>query len=267
MEIDSSLIPGNSYPKNVRITLRGDNRIFHLDENDIEAHLDLSKYTEPGTYKIPVQIQQKGSAEETENMEIIVDPMELTLELDTRMSKTIPLTLRTRGYPEPGYEMVSYTLEPNQVVINGPRKMIEKISELSTEFIDLQGRNEDFAVRVRIINTNQLVIIRGSGTADFNGFIKELIVIKIFDDCPIQVRNLDESLEAMLNPPLASVKIHGVQSKLDDIGEGRPLIIVDCGGIREPGIYELLPIIAAEEELIVERWEPETIKVEIRRKQ
>ena len=79
LDINSELIPSSTYPHNVRITMRGPNSIYHITETDIEARLDFSRFTEPGLYRVPVQIQRKGSAEETEILELIVDPAELSL--------------------------------------------------------------------------------------------------------------------------------------------------------------------------------------------
>ena len=269
LEIDASLIPGSSFPQNIRITLRGDNKIFQVSEADIEAHLDLSKHLEPGLYKGSVQIVRKGNAAETEIMEIAANPEEISLELDTRMSKTVPLSPQFQGYLEPGYEMVSYFLEPNQAVIDGPMKLVTGVSELATDSIELGSRNSDFAVRVQIINPNRLLIIRGDGTAEFKGFIKELILIKSFENIPIQVKGLGGNLEASLDPLSASIKIQGVQSLLDSVaGEADALVLsVDCSGINGTGSFELPLLVTVKDGLSVERREPETVKAVIRQKE
>ena len=268
LDISSNLIPGSDYPRNVRITLRGPNNIYHITETDIEAYLDFAKIAEPGSYRVPVQIRRKGSAAEMEILEIIADPAELSLELDTKITRNVPLTPSFQGYLEPGYEMVSYTLEPNQAVIDGPMKLMSGILELSTDFIDLRGRNAEFSVRVRIVNPNQLIFMRGDGTAEFRGFIKELIVISTIEKFPIGVTGLAETFEAVLNPPEVLVRIRGIQSMLDNVSpESEALLLsVDCGGIGETGVYELPILAVTEEGLSVERLEPETVRVEIRLK-
>jgi YbbR domain-containing protein len=269
LDIAADLIPSSAYPRNVRITMRGPNSIYHITETDIEARLDCTRITEPGLYRVPVQIQRKGAAAETEILEIITDPAELSLELDTKMTRNVSLTPSFQGYLEPGYEMVSFTLEPNQAVIDGPAKLMSGISELSTDFIDLRGRSADFSARVRIVNPNPFLSVRGDGTAEFRGFIKELIVIKTIEKFPVGVRGLAETFEAALNPPEALVRIHGIQSVLDGLTPGsRALVLsVDCSGVNGAGVYELPLLAATEEGLSVERLEPERITVEIRLKE
>jgi len=65
LRIDSAneMVPASSYPQAVKINLRGENRnIYPILEEDIEAYIDLNKYSSEGTYRIPIQIRKKGSA-------------------------------------------------------------------------------------------------------------------------------------------------------------------------------------------------------------
>jgi YbbR domain-containing protein len=266
LDMSSNLVPGSTYPRNVRVTLRGDaNSIYPIEEDDIEVYADLTMFGEPGTYKVLVQIRKKGTAAEAETLEISLDPIEISLELDTKMSKYVPLSPAFQGYLESGYEMVSYTLEPNQVVIDGPLKLLTGISELSTESIDLRSRNTDFSSRVRIMNPNPLLVLRGDGMTDFQGFIRELIEIRNFDNLPITVTGLDDAFEALLEPATASVRIQSVQNQLDDF-DAQNILTIDCSAVNEEGSYDLPIIVTVGSELTVDRSEPETVRVTITRK-
>ncbi|MDR2211673.1 MAG: hypothetical protein LBO65_09465 [Spirochaetaceae bacterium] len=261
LNISSNLTPGSLYPRNIRVTVRGDaDSIYLITEEDFDVFLDLSQYTEPGTYRAPVQIQKKNPSSDTESLEISLEPMEISLELDTRVSKYVPLSPDFEGYPESGYELVSYTVIPNQVVIDGPMKLLADISELFTESVDLQNRNADFSLSVRIMNPNPLLIIRGDGMAEFRGFVRELIIIRGFDKLPINIRGLDENLQALVHPSTASIRLQGIQEDLDSL-DGQGIISVDCSDLTEPGTYMLPLIVSVPPELTVDRAEPETIEV------
>ena len=266
LDIAVNLLPCNDYPRNVRITMRGANTIYHISETDIEARLDLTKYSEPGLYKETVHILRKGSAAETEILEIITDPAAVSLELDTKMSKQVALSPNFQGYVETGFELVSYTMEPRQAVIEGPMRLVEPITELSTDFIDLSGQNSDFSAQVRIINPNQLLTIRGDRTLLFRGFVKETIMINTLENLPIGIKGLADNLEAVLEPGTASIKINGAQNKLEGISTEMLSLSVDCSSIGSEGIYELPLLVESEIELNVERRDPEIIKATVRRK-
>ncbi|MDR2470834.1 MAG: hypothetical protein LBD09_01825 [Treponema sp.] len=265
VDLDSGLTPGSSYPRNIRVSLRGDpNSIYHIAEEDIEAYLDLTAYSEGGTYRAPVRVSKKGTAAEVEALEISLDPVEITLELDARASKYVPLAPDFRGYLESGYEMVSYTLEPNQVVIEGPQKILGGIAELSTDSVDLRGRSGDFSARVRIINPSPLVLVRGDGMTEFQAFIRGLIAIASFEDLPVNLKGLDPSLRAEAEPPAGSARIQGEQRTLDAL-DTAAILGVDCSALAGPGTYELPLEVSVPEGLAVDRREPETIRLTVRR--
>jgi YbbR domain-containing protein len=258
---NANLAPSSPYPRNIRIIVRGNaNNIYYVADNDIEVYLDLTRYDTPGIYKVPVELDKKGSALEPEAPEVIVDPVEVTLELDTRMSKQIHLSPRFQGYIEPGFEMVSHSLNPSLVIVDGPAKIMESITELSTELIDLRSRSSDFNVRVQIANPNPLLSIRGDGMAEFAGFIRELIMIKQFVGIPIVIKGLAANMKAVINPSVASVRIQGVQTKQDLLDE-RQLLMVDCTSVTEEGLYELPLTVSISPELMADRIEPDHITV------
>jgi hypothetical protein len=264
VETHETLIPSSSYIRMVRLTLRGDaNSIYPILEDDIEAYVDLSKYTEKGSYRAPVQIRKKGTALGVEPLEIGVDPLEISLELDHRASKYVPLTPNMRGYPEPGYEMVSYTLNPTQVVIDGPLHIIDGVSELLTDFIELDGRTEDFSAMVTILNRDPLMVIRGNGMTEFRGFIRELIIIKNFDKVPVSVKDLDERFNAVQEIDAVSLRIEGGRQRLENYILEDQFLFLDCSAVDEPGIY-ILPVRAPPlPGLNLVRIDPENITVHI----
>ncbi|MDR0448464.1 MAG: hypothetical protein LBH07_07330 [Treponema sp.] len=269
LDINSNMAANSSYPQNVRIILRGTNSIFYLSETDIEARLDFTGYTEPGLYKAPVQIRRKGTAADVEILEITVDPAEISLELDRWMSKFVTIIPSFQGYLDTGYEMVSYSLEPNQAEIHGPMNLVLEITELRTNFINLEGRKADFDSRVRITIPNQLLSLQGDGMVEFRSFIKEHIIIKNFENLPISIKGLPDTLAAILDPSRALVRIQGVQSMLEGNRSEliTPLLSVDCTGIHDVGLFELPLQVTIPDGLNIERRDPEIIRVVIQPKE
>jgi YbbR domain-containing protein len=268
VELKSNMIPASAYPRMIRVTLRGDaNSIYPIVEGDIEAYIDLSKYSEPGQVRAPVQIRKLGTAGEVETLEIGVDPIEISLELDLKISKTVPLTPDVQGYLAlaNGYELVSYSLEPTQVTIEGPRRIIDDISELVTEPIDLGGRHGDFFTDLRILNPNSLVSIRGDGIAEYRALIRAQIIIKSFDGLPISVAGLDPQFTAELEVNTGSIRIDGSQNELDAYVPPEPFLILDCTGISEPGTYTLPVSMAVPSEFTLSSQEPEEVRVLVTR--
>jgi YbbR domain-containing protein len=246
IEAGENLTPSSSYPRMIRVTLRGDaNSIFPILEDDIETYIDLDKYDSPGDSRAAVQIRKKGTALGVEPLEISVDPMEISISLDHKVSKFVPLTASLRGTVEPGYVLASHSLNPTQVILDGPSGLIGNISELYTDFIDLDGRNRDFTVMVNILNRDPLLVIRGNGVTEFHGFISRIIPVRNITDIPIRMANLDPDFSGELDIRAGSVHLEGgSQEELDRFNPPVNFLSVDCSEINRPGAYTL-PVAAA----------------------
>jgi YbbR domain-containing protein len=267
VEASSSLVPASSYTRMIRVSLRGDaNSIYPILEDDIEAYIDLRKIESPGWYRVPVQIRKKGTALEVEPLEISVDPMEIALELDRKISKYVPLTANIRGNVMSGYTLISHTLTPTQVVVDGPLILLETISELYTDFIDLDGRSENFSVVVNILNRDPLIVFRGSGTTEFHGFIQRLVPVRNFTNLPITLNGLDEGLEAELDVKWGSARLDGVQNRLDLFVPPPVFLYVDCAVITGPGTYTLPVKADLPPEINMARQEPGAVVLTVTRK-
>jgi len=153
--------------------VRGEDDVIRsISEGDITAFADFSRFNTKGWHRAPIQIRKEGGALGVEPLEISVNPPEISLMIDWNITKTVPLTIDLRGRTASGFYLVEHTILPNDVVVSGPLDILETISELKTEQVDLQGRNGDFSVIVNIINTNPFVTVRGNGTAELIGIIR-----------------------------------------------------------------------------------------------
>jgi YbbR domain-containing protein len=265
LETSSNLVPASSYPRMIRVSLRGDaNSIYPILEDDIEVYLDLTKYTKEGRYRAPVQVRKKGTALGINALEISVDPLEVSLDLDQKISKLVPVTPNFRGYLEPGYELASYSLSPNQVVVDGPLKAMNGLSGLLTEFIELDGRRENFSNTVRIMNRDPLLIIRGDGTTEFRGFIQELLMIRTLEDMPLTARNLDERLTVELETGTGSVRVEGEQLELEAYEPSAFALFLDYSGIGQEGSYTLPVQAELPEGIALIQCDPEEVTVQVR---
>jgi YbbR domain-containing protein len=262
------MVPASPYPRMIRVSLRGEaNSIYPIMEDDIEAFLDLTKHTETGTYRAPVQIRKMGTALGVEPLEITVDPAEISLELDRKISKYVPLVPSFQGYPAEGYELSSYTLSPNQVVVDGPLRIMEGLSELSTDIVDLGGRNEAFSLPVKIMNRDPLLIIRGDGTTEFRGVITRLVSVSSIDNLPVRISGLQEQFTAEPAVTFGSIRIGGSEA---DLGGSLPsglFLNLNCGDIDVPGTYNIPVQVDVPAPFTLIRSEPGVITVEVRERE
>ena len=264
LESLNAMMPSSPYPRMIKVSLKGEaNSLYSILEDDIEIYVDMKEFDSPGTYKIPVQWRKKGAALSVEPLQVTVDPMEITLSLDHKTSKFVSLAASFTGQVESGYNMTSYSFNPNQVIVEGPVSLMENISELSTESVDLAGRRNSFSVTVSVLNQDPLVVIRGEGTTELSGTISQIIPVRNITNVPITLTGIHDGLTGELEIKAGSIHLEGDNRDAVDRFEPAPdFLSIDCSGISEPGIY-ILQIIAGTAEGIRFRVEPQEVKIQI----
>jgi hypothetical protein len=264
VETDGNLIPSSAYTRMIRISVRGDAaRVRSLLEEDVEPYINL-KGKEKGIYRAPVLVRAQGTAQGLEPLEIKVEPLEISIALDQKVSKYVPLKANTRGPLQRGYELVSATLSPSQALIEGPAELMKGIAELATDLIELEGRSEDFSIMVSILNRDPLVVIQGNGMTEFQGSIREILGLENFTQLPIAIDRLHERFIGELDVLVGSVRLEGSQRALEQYQPPAAFLYVDCSAISEPGTYTLPVAAQPTQDFRLLRKEPERVTVQVR---
>jgi len=265
VETNSALAPGNAYPRSVRVRLRGESEgVKSILDSDIEAYLDFSRHESEGQYRAPVQIRKKGSALVPEPLEITVNPLEVSVILDKRVNKTVPLAASIQGNAADGFELIAYSVSPDEIAVSGPLRIMEAINDIKTDPIDIEGRKNDFSVMVNIANPDPLLLsIRGDAYAEFRCVIRPSVLVRNIDGIAIEITGLGPHLESDLGGRTGSVRLEATQSLLDNFTPGPGFFSVDCSGITEPGTYTLPVDVDLPDGFILIRHEPEEVGVTI----
>ena len=184
--------------------------------------------------------------------------------MDRKSSKTVPLSANTRGNVGDGFELASRSLVPDTVTVEGPAGALDSITELSTEAIDLEGKNGNFVQTARILNPDPLVSIRGAGTAEFEARIRPLIPAMNIGGIPITVKGLDPRFEANPDGGTGSVRLEGRQELLDMFVPAPDFFSVDCSALYAPGTYTLPVLIEhLPEGIVPARRDPQELRLTV----
>jgi hypothetical protein len=260
----SGMMPASLYPRMIRVSIRGEaNSIYSILEGDIETYIDMENIDAPGTYVLPVRWRITGNAQGMQPLQISVDPMQITMAVDYRISRFVPVIANFRGQVDSGFYMTAFYLNPSHIIIDGPAELMGSISELYTELIDLDGRSNDFSKTADILRSDPLIVIRGNGTTEFSGFINQIIPVRDISNVPITITGIREGFIAELEVETANVHMEG-----DNLEAVNSFILpydflrVDGSGISEPGVY-VLRVLMGTAENITFRTDPMEVTVRI----
>jgi YbbR domain-containing protein len=260
----NAMMPSNSYPRIIKVSLKGESQNLNsILEEDIEAYVNLKEIKTPGTYNIAVQLRKKGTAQGVEPLQITLDPMEITFSMDHRVSKFVPVVVNFIGQVETGYNMNSYSIDPNQVVVEGPATLMGNLSELYTDYIDLSARRSDFFVSAPILHSDPLIVIRGEGSVNFSASISQIIAVRNVPNVPIAITGLDEQFAGELKTATANVRIEGFnRDAVESFVLPYGFLKVDCSQISESGEY-VLSVLSGTVAGLSFRVEPRETRIEI----
>lgn len=259
-----NLVPASQYPRTVRLLLRGESdEIYAIHESDLEAIIDLGVHTVPGTWRVPVKILKRGSALMAEPLTISVEPSEISIILETKFTRQLEIIPEFRGLVESGFEMVGYEVVPGTIDAVGPTSVVEGIQQAFTEAIDLTGRDENFAVRVRVLKADSVIHYATSEFVEVKVVISRELVFRTVTAIPVEVRNLLSGLSLKSELPSVSLRVSGSRKKLEDLNPGSLVAHIDFSAITKPGEYALPVQLVLPEGLELDTVEPARLTITV----
>jgi hypothetical protein len=262
VSMNEEYVPASQYPRSVRVTLHGEsNSLFKIQEDDIGASLDLSGIRGEGVFRVPVQVDKRGTALGIDPLELKVEPVDVAMAMERKAIRLVPVTPSFRGFLEPGFELVSFELNPSQVEIYGPASAVARVADVATESIELAGRNVDFSVTTRFVQREGLVYVAGPATVGFKAVVQKSLAVRNLESIQIEARGLDPALAILLPLPAGSASIRSAGADISAYRPGPGLLSADLSGVKKAGSYDLPVSAIAPEGYTVERYEPRTVTV------
>jgi len=145
--LDSNLMIVNDIDEQVNLTLRAPSTILDELENEsnlINVTLDLSGL-EAGVHTLTPQVSIELSPAEV----IRVNPSSIFVKLESVISKSFPVEIKTLGNTAIGYELQSATLSSETVVVTGPQSLVDAVDTVAAE-IDIEDVSEDISRLVTV---------------------------------------------------------------------------------------------------------------------
>ncbi|PKM80494.1 MAG: hypothetical protein CVU89_13155 [Firmicutes bacterium HGW-Firmicutes-14] len=155
-------------PASVNIRVQANQSIIaELDVRSIDVFVDLSR-AKPGKSKVPVQFRVPQGVKVTD-----LRPQEVSVTIEAVAEKQVPVEVHFTGEPAEGYTMLGVRTKPDEIIIRGPKSIIDTVDFASVE-IGLQDRNKSFGeiVPVKVSNSSgefmeERIVMRTPSTIDF----------------------------------------------------------------------------------------------------
>lgn len=238
---DTSLVPAQEFNHRVKLTLRGTQEVVsQISEGDLEALADFSGHQAEGRFNAPIRVTRRGAATDTTALEIVVDPMVLSLRLERKVVKTVSVHPDFQGQPGKNYELSGFQVNPSITTIEGPRSVIEKITSVRTEPVELRGKTDTFTIKVRVESDSTLVGFPYGSTVEVQGIMTSSLASLVLEAVAPGAINLNSSLALQSPLPPVRVRLRGTPEALQSLAkdnQGSPAVVVvaDLNGYNIAG--------------------------------
>jgi len=154
---DPSLVITDDVPTQMDLTLRAPQSVWErllAEGNDIKAILDLSGLS-AGEHTLEIQVQIPVNPVRI----VTATPRVAIVNLEPLDTETLPVTLNATGEPAIGYQAGDASMDPEEIVISGPRSLVERVVRVRAS-INLAGVRDsiDQTVSLQALDeSNQIV--------------------------------------------------------------------------------------------------------------
>jgi YbbR domain-containing protein len=153
-------------PEAVDVRVRGAfTPLRQIDPAKLEAVIDLLDAA-PGEKRYPLDNDDINVPRDVEV--IAVSPSELRVVLDAVDEKPLPIVADVVGTPSPGNRVEDVSVDPGLARVSGPAKTLERMAQIRTEPVSVDGRDGSFQVSATLapqaagvrVREGQIVTVR-----------------------------------------------------------------------------------------------------------
>jgi len=267
--LPEDLALSGDYPDSVVVRVRApDPTLKTIGPSSFRARLRLTG-ARPGEMEIPMTPEMVRAPLGIQVLH--VEPQVVSLTIERRIRRDVPVVARFKGKTAPGYENNGYTLAPDKVMIEGPESVVRAVREAVTDKVDIDGRRESFETVVGVVPDRGGVRIVSEGAATLRVNIREERITRTFAGIAM-TPNLPAGVgyRVEFSPETVDVVLEGTKAALDMLSVGNIRVMLDLEGMNpREAAYAVKPrvVIAPAEfgaHVVVHSISEPTVNVRIR---
>jgi YbbR domain-containing protein len=213
----------------------------------------------------PIFYDAQGQVASARNFQLSSRDVEVTIPINESADFAEKIiTVDLTGQPATGYRLLSVSVEPTSVLVQGRPTQLDGISQIKTEPIDITGLTESFVAAATLDLPNGIELDE----------ITEILVnieIEPFESTQtinrlIEVQGLAEGLEATVDPDTARIVLFGPSPILDTLAPDEVNVVVDLFDLEEGVTASIEPTVTFPDRgLELRSIEPPLVTVQITR--
>jgi len=189
----------------------------------------------------------------------IHDPY-VTLQVEERLTKKVPVKPIILGEVESSLMVDEVLATPNEIEISGPKSSASRITELTTDPIDVSGLSESKVVIAAISKAALPDVQLSAHEINVDLKLGPKKIIKTLSVVPVEIKGSEKV--GSVRPAGVSVVVAVPEAQLQKLNQRDVRASVDAKDLG-PGRYELGVLVSAPEGVVVQQINPTNVTVEI----
>lgn len=171
-------------------------------------------------YKILVKdnIRYAGDHKELNANDYVIDelePTEIRIEIDETRRRFIPVTPVLQGSPKPGFEVVDTEVFPSAVMVEGPARIVDILTNIPTEKINIEGMYRSLESDYKVLPEDPNIILNKSEVTVVVG-INTKPIQKVFAGVKVkQYGTPERDMQVSFAPSTVSVTLEAQKDIID----------------------------------------------------
>lgn len=139
----------------------------------------------------------------------------------------------------PGYQIDSVEIHPDTVEVTGTAEILNEMTSIPTEVIDVAGSSADVSTNVKLLVPEGVSLLSAVDTATLLIRISEILVPVTFDNVPVEIRNVPAGLEIPdAQEIVRNITVLIPENTYESFTAARVKLFIDLEGL-EPGEHTL----------------------------
>jgi YbbR domain-containing protein len=234
------IVVGDDARKTITVEFKGPpDMLKRVREEDVDARIDVGKLA-PGPQVLELGQEHVRLPSSVEFVRTLPKLVHFTL--DRRLRDSLPLQPNFTGRATAGLQVLSWSIDPPSVQVEGPESVIRKLKRLSTQPVPLDGRTADFDTPVVPTFNDPDLTVTNPGPATLHVTLGEKRAQRTLG--PVPVRVLRARAPVQLQPDSIKVMVEGPESLVRSLSAQDFSAEVDAGALRPAETpYQLRPAV------------------------
>ena len=210
----------------------------------------------------PIFYDRSGRVASVTGLDLSRDKVTVTVPVEEAAGFADKLvTVVWSGEPAPGYRLLSVTANPPSVLVEGRPALVNRLSSVRTEPIDINGLAQTFE-QTAVLALPEGIAVDPEQTVAVTIEIEPILTTSTFIRVP-ERRGLRSGFMATIEPTQVRVVLFGPLPALDTLAESDVRVILDLFGL-ETGTYSIEPdVIVPDRGIEIRSIQPAAVSVTI----